>query len=194
MSGILYGIGLGPGDPELITVKAVHALEKVDYVFAAVTDKDELELVLGIVRDHLHPDTPFSPMVIPRGSEGGEGEMLWEAHCERICDALRCGSGVALLTLGDPMTFSVFTRLQRMVRKQVPDVSVVVVPGITDYQAMAAGANVPLVIGEESISFFAGNNGEECLEGALLFSDSVVLMKARQKLPKVLMQIEKAGL
>lgn len=194
MPGTLYGIGVGPGDPELLTLKAVKVLKEVAHVFAASSSKNDYSLAQDIVKSHLAPDVPVDQLSFPMTFDPEHLESAWAANCEKVVEILQQGKNVAFLTLGDPLTFSTFIYLMRKIRRRLPGVKVTTVPGITSFQAAAACANVPLAEGEEVVTVISGAKGETRLREAIEFSDNVVLMKTYKQFPQILAQIEEAGL
>jgi precorrin-2/cobalt-factor-2 C20-methyltransferase len=194
MLGTLYGIGVGPGDPELLTLKAVKALKRVEHVFAAASTKNDYSLAHEIVRSHLPPNTPLDQLAFPMTFDPNHLEDAWLANCEKVVEILKQGKNAAFLTLGDPLTFSTFIYLMRKIRKRLPEVAITVVPGITAFQAAAACALVPLAEGEEVITIISGAKGAGRLKDVIEVSDSVVLMKTYKHLPQILDQIADVGL
>lgn len=194
MVGTLYGIGVGPGDPELITLKAVRVLNHVSHVFAAASSKNDYSLAFDIIRDHLPPETPVAQMAFPMTFNADRLEDAWQANCEQVIEILEQGKDAAFLTLGDPLTFSTFIYLMRKVRRRLPGVTVTVVPGITSFQAAAACATVPLSEGEESVTVISGAKGADRLKQAIEFSDNVILMKTYKQFSKILGQVKEVGM
>jgi precorrin-2/cobalt-factor-2 C20-methyltransferase len=189
MLGTFYGIGVGPGDPELLTVKAVKILGQVDHIFAASSSSNDYSVACDIVRKHLRPDTPVDYLAFPMTFDRDHLENAWQANCEKVADVLSRGKNAAFLTLGDPMTFSTYIYLVRKVRRRFPDVPVKTIPGITSFQAAAACANVPLAEGEESITVISGAKGGDRLKEVIDVSDNVVLMKVYKQFPQILEQL-----
>jgi precorrin-2/cobalt-factor-2 C20-methyltransferase len=194
MLGTLYGIGVGPGDPELITLKAIKVLKQVAHVFAAASSKNDYSLALDIVRDHLPPDTPVDHMAFPMTFNAERLENAWQANCEKVVDILEQGKHVAFLTLGDPLTFSTFIYLMRKIKNRLSEVTVTVIPGITSFQAAAACATMPLSEGEESITVISGAKGGDRIKEAIEFSDNIVLMKTYKQFSRILSQIKEVGM
>lgn len=194
MFGTLYGVGVGPGDPELLTLKAVKVLKDVAHVFAASSSNNDYSLAHDIVREHLPPGTPLDQLAFPMTFDSEHLENAWTANCEQVVEILRQGKNVAFITIGDPLTFSTFIYLMRKVRSRLPEVRVTVIPGITSYQAAAACANVPLAEGEEAITIISGAKGGDRLKDAIGTADNVVLMKTYKQFPQILAQIEETGL
>jgi precorrin-2/cobalt-factor-2 C20-methyltransferase len=194
MLGTLYGIGVGPGDPELLTLKAVKVIKEVAHVFAAASSKNDYSLALDIVRDHLPSHTPVDHLAFPMTFNPERLEDAWQANCEKVVEVLRQGKDAAFLTLGDPLTFSTFIYLMRKIRKRLPGVKVTSIPGITSFQAAAACANMPLAEGEEVITIISGAKGGDRLKEVVDFSDNVVLMKTYKQFPHILGRIQETGL
>lgn len=194
MYGTLYGIGVGPGDPELLTIKAIRILKEVAHVFAAASSKNDYSLALAIVKDHLSPETTVDHLAFPMTFHSQSLESAWMANCERVLDVLRVGKDAAFITLGDPLTFSTFIYLMRKIRERLPGIMIKSVPGITSFQAAAACANLPLAEGEEAITILSGAKGGGRLKEAMQVSDNVVLMKTYRHFPEILTQIREAGL
>lgn len=194
MLGTLYGIGVGPGDPELLTLKAVRVLKEVAHVFAASSTKNDYSLALDIVRDHLPPDTPVDHLSFPMTFNPEHLEDAWLTNCQKVVEILKRGKHVAFITLGDPLTFSTFIYLMRKVRCKLPEVPITTVPGITSFQAAAACANMPLGEGEEVITILSGAKGGNRLKDVIAVADNVVLMKTYKQFPEILSQIEETGL
>lgn len=195
----LIGVGVGPGDAELITCKAVRRLREADVILVPHTDSssDEPGRAERIVVDALgsHPHIvriPFS-MAGRRGVDEQRRES-WEASATAAVDAFSSGAGtVAFATVGDPSVYSTFSYLAAEVRARIPGVAVSVVPGITAMQALAAASVTPLVEGQEVLCLFPNTAGPERLAQVLDAADTVVVYKGGRKLPGVLAELRGRG-
>jgi precorrin-2/cobalt-factor-2 C20-methyltransferase len=194
MLGTLYGIGVGPGDPELLTLKAVKVLKEVAHVFAAASSSNDYSLAYEIVRKHLPDNTPVDQLHFPMTFNPESLENAWQANCEKVVEILKQGKHVAFLTLGDPMTFSTFIYLMRKIRQRIPEATITVVPGITSFQAAAASATLPLAEGEEVFTVVSGAKGGDRLNEVIAASDNVVLMKTYKQFPQILSRVAEVGL
>ncbi len=194
MLGTLYGIGVGPGDPELLTLKAVKVLREISHVFAASSSKNDYSLAESIVAEHLPPGTPVDHLAFPMTYNSESLESAWHSNCEKIIGILQQNRSVAFLTLGDPLTFSTFIYVMRKIRKRLPEVEIKVIPGITSFQAAAACAGLPLAEGEEAFTVMAMAKGENRLKSAVECSENVVLMKTYKHFREILSQIRREGL
>ena len=192
--GILYGIGTGPGDPELLTVKAVRVLGDVDRVYAAHSSKNTHSVSHNIVRPHLREGVGVEPLPFPMTRDRDELRAAWESNARRVLDDLRAGLNVAFLTLGDPLTYSTFGYLWRTLRELAPDASVEVIPGITSYCAAAAASGTLLVEAEESLAVVSGAKGGDTLRKAAQTADSVVVLKAYKHFDDIQAALEETGM
>ncbi len=176
--GILYGLGVGPGDPDLLTLKAVRILKTVDIVFTAASTKNDYSLAVNIARAHIPAQTEIRALAFPMTKDRDETRQAWEANARTIAAVTAAGRQAAFLTLGDPLTFSTFGYILKYMRRLFPEHPVETVPGITSYQASAAALNMPLVEGEQSLLVLSGANGGHRLAKQIAQPDTVVFMKA----------------
>lgn len=191
--GILYGLGVGPGDPELITLKAARVLNVVDVVFAAASTKNSYSLALSIAKPHIPDLTSVRMLYFPMTTDREETAKAWRDHAQTIIDELEQGKKVAFLTLGDAMTYSTYGYILKNVQKMAPGLPVISVPGITSYQAAAACLNTPLVEGEDSLLLTSGAEGGDRLRQFAVSPESVVFLKAYRNVPDIADAIAAAG-
>lgn len=191
--GTLYGIGVGPGDPDLITLKAVKTLHKVDVVLAAASTKNEASLALSIAAPHLAPGAQTLRLDFPMTRDAAVLAAAWRANAEAVAEILDAGRNAAFLTLGDPLTYSTFGYLSRALALRT-DAPVEVVPGVTSYQAAAARTGRVLVESGESLAVVSGVADEACLTRVLESVQSAVILKAYKNLPVIRRVLEKLGL
>ncbi|MBP2704006.1 precorrin-2 C(20)-methyltransferase [Microbispora sp. RL4-1S] len=191
MRPTLYGVGVGPGDPDLVTVRAVRVLRDADVVVVPVADTGEEGRAERIVRANV--DREVRRLVFAL-TDGPRRDDAWDAAGEAVA---RCyaegGRTVAFATIGDPNVYSTFTYLADTVRALVPAVRVETVPGITAMQALAAGSGTVLVEGRESLALMPLTAGVGALRRALDAHDTVVAYKGGRVLPQVLDAVRDAG-
>jgi precorrin-2/cobalt-factor-2 C20-methyltransferase len=157
--GTLYGIGVGPGDPDLIPLKSVKIINRVDVVFAASSTKNNHSQAVTIAAPHIPENSDVRLLPFPMTKDQAEKEACWQAHARTIITELEMGRDVAFLTLGDSLTYATYGYVLKYVLAMAPGAPVVTVPGITAYQAAAARVNRPLVEGEESLLVLSGVEG-----------------------------------
>jgi precorrin-2/cobalt-factor-2 C20-methyltransferase len=185
----LIGVGMGPGDPELVTVKGVRVLESADLVVVPVMNAHEQGRAEATVRAHVTHDR-LRRLVFALDDRGGvtdQRRSAWEAAADAVADRLReTGGTVAFATIGDPNVYSTFTYLADAVRERLPEVAVETVPGITAMQDLAARSGTVLCEGTESLALLPLTAGVAAFEEALTHFDTVVAYKGGRHMPAVL--------
>ncbi len=192
-TGVLYGLGVGPGDPELITLKAARVLNSVDAVYAAASSKNDYSLAVSIARPHIPDLTPIRVLKFPMSADGDERQDAWTANARILIEEMEQGRRLAFITLGDAMTYSTYGYLLREVKRLAPHLPVISVPGITSYQAAAASLNTPLVEAEESLMVLSGAEGGDHLRRCVAAPDTVVFLKAYRNVEDIVAALDEAG-
>lgn len=188
---LLTGVGVGPGDPELVTVKAVRVLREADVVFVPVlADGPEGPgRAEATVREHIDGATvravPFA--LSDRGGRTEQRLNAWDEAAREVVAAFEDGAArVAFATIGDPNIYSTFSYLAQTVRTLMPDVDVATVPGITAMQDLASRSGTVLAEGREVLALFPMTAGLEAYQQALASFDTVVAYKGGRFLPEML--------
>ena len=189
MKGTFYGIGVGPGDPELLTMKAVKAIQKVDIIIAPKTEKKDGSVALNIARPYLKDEVRIVYQVFPMVKGFETDDAAWKQNKEEILGFLEEGKNVAFLTLGDAMFFSTYIYVFRLLEKE--GVRIETIPGIPAFIAMGSHLGWPIVEGDDVLSVIPATAGTEKIEKALSVSDNVVLMKVYKNFPEVAELLEK---
>lgn len=192
MSGMFYGIGVGPGDPELLTVKAINAIKKADVLIAPKTEKKEGSVALSIAKPYLRDDIEIVYQVFPMVKGFADSTDAWEANKKEILDLLRSGKNVAFLTLGDPMFYSTYIYIYRLLKDE--DITIDTIPGIPAFCAIGSHAGLPIVEGNDILSVIPATAEPERIKKALEASDNVVLMKVYKNFPEVADMLAENGL
>ena len=189
--GKLYGIGVGPGDTELLTLKAARILKSVPVVFTPKSSKEKESIALSIVKPILEERNDYKRMMLvtpifPMIENKEELEKIWTSAAEMIAQYLDSGRDVAFITLGDPSVFSTYAYVQK---RLIDDYDIETVPGITSFTACAAARNKALVEQNQILTIVP--KIDDRLEQVLEYSDSVVLMKASRNTSELEETIEK---
>ena len=192
--GTLYGIGVGPGDPDLITLKSVKILNRVQVVFAASSTKNSHSLAVNIAKPHIPETTPIKMLSFPMTKDEKETRRSWAENSGIIINELIQGKDAAFITVGDSMTYSTFGYILKHIKASAPYVTIESIPGITSYQAAAARLNTPLVEGEESLLVTSGVKGGDRLRQFSVKPENVVLMKAYRNVKDIICAVDESGL
>jgi precorrin-2/cobalt-factor-2 C20-methyltransferase len=192
-TGTLYGIGVGPGDPDLITLKALKVLRRVPHIFASCSTKNNYSLALNIVRCHLN-GAGLEHLPFPMTKDAALLQEAWEANARRVLTVLLAGSDAAFITLGDPLTYSTFGYLLKTLKRLHPEVNIITIPGITSYAAAAALTHIPLTEGEESFYLVSGALGAARLRQVVDKSDNIVMLKTYRHFDEIYQALEELDL
>ncbi len=190
MSGIFYGIGVGPGDPELLTVKAIKAIEKVDVLIAPKTEKKDGSVALTVAKPYLKKDVEIVYQVFPMVKGFAENSTdAWESNKQEILKLLRAGKNVAFLTIGDPMFYSTYIYVFRLLENE--GVEIQTIPGIPAFAAIGSQLGYPIVEGDDVLSIIPATASPEKVEKAMQAADNVVLMKVYKNFEEVADMLDK---
>ena len=189
MTGILYGIGVGPGDPELMTLKAVRLIEEND-VIAVPGEKKEETTAYRIAKPAVKniDEKEFLELPMPMTKDREKLEASYSSAAKRIMEYLAAGRNVVFLTLGDPTVYATYMYVHQKV--EAAGYQTKIVSGITSFCAAAARLNISLSERSEMLHVIPSSYQ---IEEALKLSGTKVLMKAGRKIGEVkekLMQLD----
>ena len=191
--GTLYGIGIGPGDPDLITVKGAKILGRCRHVFVPKARTSSDSLALTIAGAHIPPSAKVHEVVFPMTKDRKELEDRWKASAGQVAQVLNAGEDAAFLTLGDPLLYSTYIYLLRALRGVLPEARAVTVPGGTAGSASAARAEFPVGEAKAPVTIVPASDDLESVRRALAAGGTVVLMKIGERLPELLKALDEAG-
>jgi precorrin-2/cobalt-factor-2 C20-methyltransferase len=192
-SGILYGIGVGPGDPDLITVKGAAILRECAHVFVPRAPHEPESLAYRIASKHISPDAEIHPLVFPMTRARSELEAKWRDSAREIVQVLKKGEDACFLTLGDPMLYSTYVYLLGALTETAPEIRVVTIPGITAFSAAAARAGFPIGQGKLPVVVVPTAENTEDVRRGLEMAGTVVLMKVGARLQSMIDLLESTG-
>lgn len=188
--GTLYGVGVGPGDPKLLTVRALEVLEQVPVVFAASSPKNNYSRALAVVEDRLHSWQKVCKLPFPMTSDAAVLRQSWEHNARQVLAVLAQGRDAAFLTIGDTLTYSTYGYLIKTLAALSPEARVETIPGVTAYHAAAARLNLPLVESKESLLVVSGVSDPAQIPRLAEFADNLVIMKAYRNYDRILDALE----
>ncbi len=181
-----YGIGIGPGDPQLMTLKALNALKEADVIFAPRSGEDTTSCARAIISKVLKKRKKIVELKFPMTRDKGVLTAYWQKAASKIATALKNGGNAAFVTIGDPLIYSTYIYLLDILRKQFPDIKTVTIPGISAFNAASSRLQIPLVCGNETMAVLPVANNLNKVRKFLKEFDTVVLMKIGSSLNKLI--------
>lgn len=190
----VYAVGVGPGDPELLTRKAERILRSVDVILAPVSNPSEASVALGTIREFI--DESRQEIIVhqfPMTADRARLIPVWQEAAALIAGHAEAGRSVAFITIGDPLFYSTFIYLLRILREQWPQLPIEIIPGISSINAAASEAALPLVEGDEKMVVIPATAGIEQIKTALESYETVVLLKVKPLFAEIVALLRTTG-
>lgn len=191
-SGTLYGIGVGPGDPELITVKAqrlIHECAVLTYLSNTSGESMARSIVQSEIAQSKNPPTEH-PIVMPMCDSRDIANGVYDEAAIKITEFLEAGQDVAFLCQGDPFFYGSFSYLHDRLGDKF---NTVVVPGISSINASAAIMQRPITLLAENFAVISGRRSDQDIQQTLERFDNVAIMKPGKRRPSILQMLEKTN-
>lgn len=186
----LYGLGVGPGDPDLITLKALKILQAAPVIAFPATTSGE-SMARAIAAPHIPEGRIELPFAIDIRTAHDANEGHYDSGAEAVAAHLRAGRDVAVLCEGDPFLYGSFMYLFARLAEDWP---VRIVPGISSLNAAAAALAHPLVSGNETLTLIPATLPEDQLTARLKACEAAAILKVGRHLPKLKRALTAAGL
>lgn len=193
--GTLYGVGVGPGDPELVTVKAFRLLKESPVIAYPRKKSGAKSYALAIVE--MYVDTREKDMLaltFPMTKDKEALEKQWNKTVDTVWSHLEQGKDVAFVTEGDPMLYSTYIHLMRLMKERHPEVEAISVPGISSVNAAASRLGLPLADGDEQMAVVPATDDYGQMRRALETHDCVVFIKVAKVIDLMLSVLRDLGL
>lgn len=187
--GMFYGVGVGPGDPELMTLKAARILREVDWIFCPAGSEPGAGFAERIVAPLGLPADKFRPISLCMSRQRGEAQQAYRGAAEAIVAQLRQGRSAAWITEGDPLFYSTFPHIADEIHRLCPEARIEIVPGVSSVQAAAARSGVPLARLDEAMAVLPAAYGLERLPALLDSCATVALVKVHSAIDPLLERI-----
>lgn len=193
MTGRFYGIGVGPGDPELLTLKGRRLLQEVAVICYPESAPARESIALSIVASLVEGERDYLGLRFPMVTDRAVLENAWTEAAARVAAELERGRDVAFITMGDPSLYSTYAHLVRKLRCCCPGVTVETVPGVASFSAAAASLGLPLAEGGETLAIVPAAGSLAGLDQALREFDNLVLIKVHRQLPQIVEVLAREG-
>ncbi|KMY54317.1 precorrin-2 C20-methyltransferase [Bacillus sp. FJAT-27231] len=194
-TGTLYGVGAGPGDPELITVKAFRALQESPVIAYPKKRKGSKSYARKIIDAYVNPsEKDMLGLVFPMTKDPAILEREWRATAEAVWEKLSEGKDVAFITEGDPLLYSTFIHMMNVMKERYGDVSMKVIPGISSINGAAARLSLPLADGDDLVAIVPAKDDYEAMKKAIEEHDCVIFIKVAKVIDLMLQILKELNL
>ncbi|WP_066368873.1 precorrin-2 C(20)-methyltransferase [Neobacillus fumarioli] len=178
MVGTLFGLGIGPGDPELITVKAFRKLKESPVIAYPKKQKGSKSYAQRIIDVYFLPnEKELLGLVFPMTKDQNLLGRKWSETVEKVWEKLQEGKDVAFVTEGDPLLYSTFIHMMRLMQERHPEVPIEVVPGISSINGAASRLGIPLADGDEHVAIVPARDDYETMKKVIEDNDCVIFIK-----------------
>lgn len=173
----LYCVGCGPGDPDLLTLKAINIIKNAEVIYTPTARENKPSVALSIVEKFLAEKTEIRQLVFPMVKDYEKLREHWKTNAKEIADAVRNGKKAVYLTVGDPSLYSTWIYIHREMCKNYRDIEIEIVPGITSIFSFSAEIKTPIGEGEEIIGIIPACYNLDRLKIAAECCDTLVFLK-----------------
>ena len=192
--GILYGVSVGTGDPELITVKGLRILQSSDIVAFPAGFNNRLGVAQNIIQDWLQPHQQILPLEFPYVQDELKLQTAWSKAAQQVWQELSLGKNIAFACLGDVNFYGTFTYLAQTLERSHPEVTIETIPGVCSPMAIASVLGIPLTVNQQKMAVLPALYSVQELETALNWAEVVVLLKVSSVYPQVWQILEQRNL
>jgi precorrin-2/cobalt-factor-2 C20-methyltransferase len=189
----LFCVGCGPGDPDLLTVRAVNLIKSADIIFAPTAREGKPSIALSIVEPYISKSAKTISLIFPMVKEKESLKEYWKRNADEIASTVRAGKKVVYLTVGDPALYSTWIYIHRELAKNHSDIDIDIVPGIASLFAFAARAKMSLAEGEETLAIVPACYDLAKVRQTANSCDTVVFLKDGRYFDSVIDMLGDAG-
>jgi precorrin-2/cobalt-factor-2 C20-methyltransferase len=193
--GVFIGIGVGPGDPELLTLKATKSLKAVDTICVPKSHTNRPSMALGMIKpilDERRKPAEILELVFPMSRDDFANRKLWTENAAIVAQKVKKGD-VAFITLGDPMLYSTFLYLYEFVKETYPEIELEIIPGVTSVTSVAARSKLPLAEQDEVVTIIPADLKPAHLVEAAKHAENLVFMKCAHHIKDFIPLLLKSG-
>ena len=191
---IFYGVGIGPGESELITLKGYRVLKEAEVIFAPKASIKTESLAKDIVEKVIGNSKSFIEIEFPMTKNKEDLRDRYNNAAQMIYEKVRDGARGAYLTIGDPLLYSTYIYLLKALKKIAPELKIETIPGISAYTALASKLNFSLAEKDERICICPAPQSMIALKQVIENNDTIIIMKVSKKLPEVIQLLKEMDL
>ena len=189
----LFCVGCGPGNPELLTIRALNLITEADVIFVPTSKLDKPSIALSIVAKYIKETTKIINLVFPMVKDKDSLKDYWKKNTLEISQMVRTGKKTLYLTVGDPSLYSTWIYIHRELKKNHKDIEIEIIPGITSIFAFAAESKLSLVEGNEHLSIVPACYDLNKVKNTVKASDTIVFLKDGRYFDNVIEMLSDSG-
>ncbi len=194
MSGLI-GIGVGPGDPDLLTVKAVKAIQNADIIMCPASKEDRPSIALSVVSSLIDKtkNQEIVKLIFPMTKDRDVLEQTWEKNAKIMAEKVLSGKNVVYLTVGDPYLYSTWIYMHKDLEEKYPDMSISVIPGIVSMFTFASKVGVSIAEGAEKVAIIPSCYDLSSVKEIAKNSETMVFLKDGRYFDQVIDVLKESG-
>jgi precorrin-2/cobalt-factor-2 C20-methyltransferase len=186
-------VGCGPGDPDLLTVKAVDRIKEAQIIFAPTSKAGKPSIALSIVQKYLKEDVATVDLVFPMTKDKDLLKTQWKDNAGQLARSVLDGKRTVYLTVGDPSLYSTWIYMHREMVKNYKNIEIEIIPGIPSMFAFAAGARISLAEGEETVGIVPACYDMDRIKRTASSCDNLIFLKDGRYFDSVIQMLSEAG-
>jgi precorrin-2/cobalt-factor-2 C20-methyltransferase len=194
LTGIFYGVGVGPGSPDLLTLRAINVLKTADVICLPRSGADNSSVAMQVAGPHIPKEVELVEIATPMTRDENLLKKEWKSGAKKIAGYLARGKNVAFITIGDALLFSTYSYLLKELLALMPEARIETVPGVTSFAGAAAHLNIALAEGTQRLAIIPAVDEPEDLVPILEKFPNVVLMKVATQYEGIVDVLDRLGL
>ncbi|MCV0410648.1 precorrin-2 C(20)-methyltransferase [Nitrosopumilus sp.] len=191
----LIGIGVGPGDPELLTVKAVNAINNADIIMCPASKEDRPSIALSVVSSLIDKskNQKIVKLIFPMTKDKDILEQTWKKNAKIMAETVLSGKNVVYLTVGDPYLYSTWIYMHKDLKENYPDMEISVIPGIVSMFTFASKVGVSIAEGAEKVAIIPSCYDLSSVKEIAKNSETMVFLKDGRYFDQVIQVLKESG-
>ena len=191
----LIGIGVGPGDPDLLTVKAVKAIQNADIIMCPASNEDRPSIALSVVSSLIDKskNQEIVKLIFPMTKDKDVLEATWKKNAKIMAEKVLLGKNVVYLTVGDPYLYSTWIYMHKDLEENYPDMEISVIPGIVSIFEFAAKVGISIAEGSEKVAIIPSCYDLSSVKELAKYSETMVFLKDGRYFDQVIKVLKESG-
>ena len=191
----LIGIGVGPGDPELLTVKAVKAIQDADIIMCPASKEDRPSIALSVVDSLIDKSKSqeIVKLIFPMTKDKDVLEETWKRNAKIMAETVQSGKNVVYLTVGDPFLYSTWIYMHKDLTEKYPEMNISVIPGIVSMFTFASKVGVSIAEGAEKVAIIPSCYDLSSVKEIAKNSESMIFLKDGRYFDQVIDVLKESG-